>query len=255
MHGLGSDRRQPLGLFGHVVRATRGDDELVLAPEARAHGSSTLVGGPDDFELDRLADEIADDVRRVVAVGGGDPAPVTIMGISMGAAIALRICLRGLLPVERAVFVRPSFDDRSLPRNLRAFPVIGELLAEHGPGGVEAFRRTSVYRRIEAKSPAGARGLLAQFTAPQAVERAVRLIEIPRNRAYDHPAELGAVADRGIRSLVIGAPRDPVHPVKLADVWARSLGADSIVVPARDDGLPAQTAQIREALADWLERS
>ncbi|WP_438854609.1 alpha/beta fold hydrolase [Agromyces sp. M3QZ16-3] len=271
LHGLGADRRQPLDLFGPAL-ATPDDASIrVVAPDVRAHGTSTVVGDPADFELDRLADEVA---ARVVAElgstapvgaasggeassGSGAPSrPVTIVGISMGAAIALRIALRGLLPVERAVFVRPAFGDASLPPNLRAFPVIGELLREHGPhGGAERFVRTEPYLRVAEASPLGARGLLTQFQATDAARRAIRLVEIPRNRAFESDAEPGGLARRGIRSLVVGAPRDPVHPFELAERWAADLGAEFARVPARDDGQAAQTTAMREVVGRWLSRS
>jgi pimeloyl-ACP methyl ester carboxylesterase len=228
----------------------------MIAPDVRAHGASTVVGEPADFALDRLADEVAAEVRDVLTAGGGDAeasAPLAILGISMGAAIALRIALRGLLPVERAVFVRPAFDDASLPDNLRPFPVIGQLLADLGPeGGAERFRETEPYHRVAEASPAGGRGLLTQFTAPDAARRARRLVEIPRNRAFTGDAELAGLGARGIRSLVVGARRDPVHPLELAERWAAAIGAPLEVVPPRDDGLAAQTAMLRDRVERWL---
>lgn len=260
LHWLGADRRQPLELFLPAVRSALGPDEPVVAPEVRAHGDDPRIGAAADFAIDRLAEEVAVSVREQLGADAGSgaavdvdaAAPVTILGISMGAAIALRIALRGLLPVERAVFVRPAFGDRSLPDNLRQFPVIGELLAAEGPGAVERFRETSLFRRVEAESPAGGVGLLSQFGARAARERAVRLVEIPRNRAFADDAELATLAARGVSSFVVGAPRDPVHPFALAERWAGGLAAPLAVVPARDDGQAAQTAAVRSAVAGWL---
>jgi pimeloyl-ACP methyl ester carboxylesterase len=264
LHGLGADRSQPLGLFGPMLEelgaTATAATASVAAPDVRGHGASTVVGEPADFALDRLAHEVAKAADGVLGGGSGDAAtsarPVTLIGISMGAALALRICLLGLLPVQRAVFVRPAFGDRSLPVNLRPFPVIGELLRELGPvDAAERFRHTGPYLRVAHESPAGGRGLLTQFTAPDAARRAIRLVEIPRNRAFGQDAELGALASRGIRSLVVGAPRDPVHPFALAERWAGALGAPLERVPARDDGQAAQTAAMRDVVAGWFRRS
>ncbi|MFE5672826.1 hypothetical protein ACFQ58_14585 [Agromyces sp. NPDC056523] len=266
LHGLGAARSQPLGLFGPVLDGLGVPPGPIAAPDVRAHGASTLIGEPGDFALDRLAREVAESTRAMLGHASGAAAasappagvptrPLTIIGISMGAALALRICLLGLLPVERAVFVRPAFGDRSLPPNLRAFPVIGELLRELGPAaGAERFRHTDPYVRVADESPAGGRGLLTQFTAPDAARRAMRLVEIPRNRAFDADGDLGALASRGIRSLVVGAPRDPVHPFALAERWAGGLGSPLERVPPRDDGQPAQDAAIRAIVGGWLSR-
>lgn len=248
LHGLGADRGQPLALFGPVLAGLGVPAEAIAAPDVRAHGASTRIGDTADFALDRLA--------REVAAEADASEPVTIIGISMGAALALRICLLGLLPVERAVFVRPAFADRSLPANLRPFPVIGELLRELGPlEGAARFRRTEPYARVADESPAGGRGLLTQFTSPDAARRAIRLVEIPRNRAFDADGDLAALGGRGIRSLVVGAPRDPVHPFRLAERWAGGLGAPLERVPPRDDGQAAQDAAMREIVGGWLSRS
>lgn len=256
LHGLGADRRQPLELFTPVINAVAGPDGLVIAPDVRAHGGYLTVGEPADFEIDRLAAEVADAVRLARAEAGDEGAgasgPLTVIGISMGAALALRLALDERLPIGRAVFVRPSFSDEPLPAHLRAFPVIGQILADAGASGAGEFRERAIFKQVAAISPAGARGLLAQFAAPDAARRAMRLVEIPRNRAFASEAELAGLASRGIRSLVIGAPRDPVHPLALAERWAGGLGAPLEVLPARDDGQVAQTTRLRERLALWL---
>lgn len=258
LHGLGADRRQPLALFEPVIQAVEGADELVVAPDVRAHGGFLAVGEPADFAIDRLAAEVCGQVPVALAEAGRRAPeasePVTIIGISMGAAIALRIALAGLLPISRAVFVRPAFGDRSLPDNLRPFPVIGQILADAGPAGAAEFQERSVYRQVVAVSPAGGRALLGQFQAPDAARRAMRLVEIPRNRAFGVDAELGELSSRGIRSFVVGAVRDPVHPVPLAERWASALACPMELLPARDDGLAAQTQALRDRVARWLQR-
>jgi pimeloyl-ACP methyl ester carboxylesterase len=254
LHGLGADRSQPLGLFSPVLAspelASAAPGDEVIALDVRAHGGSPLLGTAGDFALDALARELA---ATTIDTASRPVEAVTLIGISMGAALALRIALSELLPVRRAVFVRPAFTSESLPPNLRAFPVIAELLTRLGPEeGAAAFRESSLYQHVAAASPLGARGLIAQFTAPDAAARAVRLSEIPRNRAYRDPAELGVLATRGVRSLVVAAPRDPVHPEAVAEEWAAGLAAPLLRVPARDDGQPAQTAAMRAGVAEWL---
>ncbi|MDF0514100.1 alpha/beta hydrolase [Agromyces sp. H3Y2-19a] len=259
LHGLGADRRQPLELFAPAVRAAAGDDELVIAPDVRAHGGYLTVGEPADFAIDRLAAEIATTTRAQVEKTTGRPVdddgPLTVIGLSMGAAIAMRLLLGGMLPIDRAVFVRPAFDDRSLPDNLRAFPVIGQLLIDAGPAGAQEFRERELYQRVADESPAAAKGLLSQFTSPDAARRAMRLVEIPRNRAFANDAELAALGGRGVSTFVIAAPRDPVHPVPTAEHWAGALGAPLAMLTERDAGQARQNAVLAEHLARWLERA
>jgi pimeloyl-ACP methyl ester carboxylesterase len=245
LHGLGSDRAQPLGL----LRSALPPGSEVIAPDVRAHGASDLLGAGADFSLDALADDVTEQVVRA----GAAHKPLTVLGISMGAAIALRLASRRILPIDRAVFVRPAFTSEPLPENLAVFPVLAQLLHDHGAKrGERIFRASGLFRRAEEESPAGAQALAQQFRVPRAAERAVRLAEIPRNAAYRDSGELSQVI---ARTLVIAAERDPVHPVAVAEQWARGLpDADLERAPARDDGQAQQTERIRSHVRDWLAR-
>ncbi|ROQ56087.1 pimeloyl-ACP methyl ester carboxylesterase [Rathayibacter sp. PhB152] len=245
LHGLGGDRSQPLGL----LRAALPAGTEVIAPDVRAHGTSELIGGAADFSLDALADEVTEHVIRA----GAAHKPLTVLGISMGAAIALRLASRKVLPIDRAVFVRPAFTAEPLPENLTVFPVIAQLLHDHGAKrGERLFRASGLFERAAQVSPASAEALCLQFRSPQAQERAVRLAEIPRNAAYRDSGELGEVI---ARTLVIAADRDPVHPVAVAEQWARALpDADLERVPSRDAGLAQQQERIRGHVREWLGR-
>ncbi|AZZ50515.1 hypothetical protein C5E02_10155 [Rathayibacter rathayi] len=245
LHGLGGDRSQPLELLRSALPA----GSEVIAPDIRAHGASDLLGAPGDFALETLADEVTEEVVRA----GAAHKPLTVLGISMGAAIALRLAVRRVLPIDRAVFVRPSFTAEPLPENLTVFPVIAQLLHDHGAKrGERMFRASGLFARAAEVSPAAAEALTRQFRSPQAADRAVRLAEIPRNAAYRDSAELGEVI---ARSLVIAADRDPVHPVDVAEEWARALpDADCERVPSRDAGFAAQQDRIRGHVREWLAR-
>ncbi|PPH28520.1 hypothetical protein C5C37_10545 [Rathayibacter sp. AY1F9] len=245
LHGLGGDRSQPLGLLRSALPA----GSEVIAPDVRAHGASELLGAPGDFALEALADEVTEEIVR----SGAAHKPLTVLGISMGAAIALRLAVRRVLPIDRAVFVRPAFTAEPLPENLTVFPVIAQLLHDHGAKrGERMFRASGLFARAAEVSPASAEALTLQFRSPRAAERAVRLAQIPRNAAYRDSGELGEVI---ARTLVIAAERDPVHPVEVAEAWARALpDADCERVPSRDEGFAAQQDRIRGHVRGWLAR-
>jgi pimeloyl-ACP methyl ester carboxylesterase len=234
LHGLGGDRRQPLGLIGPALP----DGATVIAPDVRAHGASTLLGTPADFTLDSLAGEIA---------AGLPHEPLTIIGVSMGAALGLRLALRADIEVHKLVFIRPAFTDEPLPDNLAVFPAIGELLETAGAErGEELFRETDLYRELLLASPLGAEGALEQFRKPDAAERAIRLVEIPRHPAF---AAAGDLAGITAPTSVIAAPRDPVHPVDVAELWTGALPNASLsLVPARDESLDDYVAGTRAAV-------
>ncbi len=243
LHGLGGDREQPLSLVGPCLP----EGAKVLAPDLRAHGGSTLIGSPADFAFDRITTELAETVR---AEGLGDE-PLTVIGISLGAALALRLHLAAALPVERLVLLRPAFTDQAVPPNLAVFPVIGELLHRHSAERAEKlFRLSGVYRRIREESALGAAGMIEQFRKPDAAARAIRLVELPRNRAFEPGDRPGSVP-----TTIIAAPRDPVHPLSVAELWKQKLPGSSLVtVPARDDGMKPYVAATRAAVRAALRQ-
>jgi pimeloyl-ACP methyl ester carboxylesterase len=262
LHGLGGSREDALAMFGPIVPPGR----LVVAPDARSHGADLEPAGAAELTLEAITAGVVREVEAARAaasasspssapssssVSSSSSEPVTLIGISMGAAIALRIALSGALPVEQAVFVRPAFTDESLPENLRAFPVIGELLADRGAlEGERAFIDTSLYAAVRAESRLGAAGLLEQFRSPDAAARANRLIEIPRSPGFTAADDLGGL---DLPMAIAWAPRDPVHPVPVAELWMDELdGAASLPLPARDDDYSAYVAATRGGVAGWL---
>ncbi|MCU1547013.1 MAG: hypothetical protein JWP30_2113 [Homoserinimonas sp.] len=240
LHGLGGDRRQPLSLLQPVLPT----NASLLAPDIRAHGGSPLFGPPGAFSFGKLTTELGQQVHDA----GLGMQPLTIIGISLGAALSLRLALSGKFAVDRLILLRPAFTDESLPQNLRAFPVMGELLHRHAPpAAAAAFRRTGIYRDLERVSPLGAAGALQQFRDPHARERAIRLVELPRNRAFTNAGDLTGVT---AQVTVVAAPRDPVHPLAVAELWHDALpGSRLTVLPARDDGLKDYITATRQAVA------
>jgi pimeloyl-ACP methyl ester carboxylesterase len=243
LHGLGGDSRQPLSLVGPALPPGAN----VIAPDLRAHGDSPLIGQPSDFAFPAIIGELVDLVRR----SGLSDEPLTVIGISLGAALGLRLARTGLLSIDRLVLLRPAFTDQPIPPNLAVFPVIGELLHRYPAHRAEAlFRSSSRYRGLRDASPLGASGVIEQFRKPEASARAVRLVELPRNRAFepeDPPMPPAPAA-------IIAAPRDPLHPLEVAQQWHRMLPGSTLTqLPARDDGMAAYVAATRAAVTEALQ--
>ena len=228
LHGLGGDRSQPLGLLAEGL-----DGYAVLAPDARAHGATDLLGNPDDFRFPALAGDLLALLRRL----GQHRKPTVLAGISMGCAIALRVLLTGTLDVRGVVLVRPAFTDQPSPTNLAALPVIADLLDSLGPEG---------------GAPAGAASQLGQFSSRLAQQRSRRLREIASDRAYDGDE----LANVRVPTLVIGAPQDPEHPMAIAERWGVSIpGAHLLTVPSRDDDPIGYRKAIADATAAHVAQS
>ena len=258
IHGLGGSGADLLDQLGPIIPSGL----PVFAPDVRGHGPTAPLDPSlpaSAFSIEALTDDIAARIAewRATLLAAQAAEPLTVIGTSMGAAIALRLGMRlGTEPgeLERLVFVRPAFTDVPLPHNLRAFPVIGELLADLGPDeGARVFLGTEVYADTLAESPTAAEALLGQFHSPDAAARSRRLLEIPRSVAFDDTESL---ADIVVPTAIAWAPRDPVHPISVAELWMDELdGAVSLPLPARDDDPAAYLAATRTTLAAHLNWS
>jgi pimeloyl-ACP methyl ester carboxylesterase len=232
LHGLGGDSAQPWAYLNGTSGLRR------IAPDLRAHGATSYIGPDDAFTFDGLADDAVALLDRLSVTG-----PVVAVGVSMGAGIALNLAIRWPDRVSALALVRPAWLDCPMPPNLAAFPLIAGMLRTCGTGkGLARFERTAAYQAVRAVSDSGAASLRGQFTAPYAVDRVVRLDRMPHSAPIPDAAALRQVR---CAALVVGAPRDPVHPLALAEATAAALPDASLrVVVARDEDPARQLAQI-----------
>jgi pimeloyl-ACP methyl ester carboxylesterase len=242
LHGLGGDLEQLWGVTGPEVG---GRPAAILAPDARAHGETRFVGeGPLNFDvlgLDLLT--LVDRLRlgpRLVLVG-----------VSMGAATALRVALDGPQRVHGLVLVRPAWLHERWPENLAPFGEIAALLSEQGPAAGRArFEASRLYQEVRAVSPSTASSLLAQFDKPYALARVRRLEDLPGAVPYQHPDDLRAVR---APTLVVGAPGDPVHPVRFAEELAGLIpGSRLALITPRDLSPERNLAELKAAVGGFV---
>ena len=242
LHGLGGDCTQPWEYAsGRIGRefATR------LAPDARAHGSSLLQ------DLSALSfDVMVDDLIALVDHLRVGPRLV-LVGVSMGATTALRFALREERRVGALVLIRPVWTNEPLPTNLAAFGEIASSLRSHGPvAGRAIFSRSSTYKTIARASASAAASVLDQFQKPNALERVRRLEDMPRSVPYAARAELSAIT---APTLVIEAPDDPIHPLSIADEWARFIPTARLSRICSRDGAPDRhRAALRYAVDNFI---
>ncbi|MDR7158373.1 pimeloyl-ACP methyl ester carboxylesterase [Arthrobacter sp. BE255] len=226
------------------------NDIAVLAPDARAHGATALVGEPSDFTFPAM---VADLLALIRATGQAEK-PTYIAGISMGAALALHTVYTHALDLRGAGYIRPAFSHVPFPEHLKVMKVIAEILDQYGQEeGLHRFTETVAYQTVAAISPSGAASLRDQFTKPGVLERSIRLAEIPRNTAFDSAqSQEGKV----LPALIVGTPGDPVHPLLLAENWAAQLPhAKFVQVPSRDDDPVAYEKGIQAAVLSHVKQA
>jgi len=242
LHGLGGDLTQPRDCTGAVID---GRPASRLAADARLHGL-THLSDPDPITFDLLAADIGALTDAV-----GLPAERVWVGVSMGAATALRVALRGQSQLRGLVLIRPAWLNQPHPPNLAAFPLIADLLNTHGArAGKTVLAEHHLWRSIRDESVSMAASLLEQFDKPWALSRARRLQEIPADVPFTDPAELQAIT---APTLVIGAPGDPVHPLAIARQWADWIPtARYAQITARDEDAQRHQIDLRRTVDCFL---
>src|SRR5262249_1823636 len=126
-HGLGAQAQQPVELAGEALPVR------LVAMSGRGHGATRPLGDLRLLAIDAFAEDLAalaPPLGRRRASGGG---------ISMGAAVALRLAVRQPARVERLVLVRPAWLTQAAPPHLEVLRLVARHLRAAGRGGVAAF--------------------------------------------------------------------------------------------------------------------
>ncbi len=237
-HGLGAPLEQPLAVFpdANVTRIT-------LA--CRGHEDSDL-GPPEDLSMATFARDalaLLDDlgIGRLAAAGG----------ISLGAAIALRLAAYHPERVGRLILARPAWVDQPALDTMAGYVAAGRHLELYGGrDGLERFRSLPLIGEIEAQSPDNAKSLLGFFARARPETTIALLSRLPK----DWPG----VPDTLLRNLaqpatIIGTGEDIVHPLHFARELARLIpGAKLVVIPSKSADPAAYTSAFRSALARAL---
>ncbi len=237
-HGLCGDAQQPADVFP-------ADRFRCLTVECRGHGLSE-AGDPAFFSIATFAEDVASviDARKL--------GPLPVGGISMGAAIALRLAVTRPDLVSALILARPAWVTDANPPNMQANALVGRLLAAHDP--VEAgalLERSAVAADLAANAPdnlASLRGFLTRSPQPVTAELLTRI-------SADGPGVTKAQL-RALRlpTLVIGHGRDAVHPLATAEALAALIpGAELALIPPKADDLTGYRAAFKASLQRFLE--
>ncbi len=237
-HGLGGSEAQAAETFPVDAGVRR------VTLECRGHGGSD----PDPahrYSIAAFADDVLAlcDALRVDRFVAG--------GISMGAAVALRIAARHPERVRGLVLVRPAFLFDPAPPNMRPNALVADFLASDPPGvAKDRFMATDCARRLAREAPdnlASLAGFLDRGSSPA-------LAELLRRIASDDPGvsreEAGALR---VPALVVGNEVDHVHPLGTARELAATIPGDRLarVTPKAHDRA-AHLAEVGAAIRAFL---
>jgi pimeloyl-ACP methyl ester carboxylesterase len=237
-HGLGGGEAQVAQAFPSGPGLRR------ITLECRGHGASGL-GTSRPFSLEMFADDIvaaADQAGLDRFVAGG---------ISMGAAIALRLACRHSDRVAGLLLVRPAWTFGSAPMNMRPIAEVAGLILDHGPDKARTiFAQSQTAVRLQREAPDNLASLFGYFDRPDAAAFA----QVLANIAADGPgvSERDAAA-LGIPALVIGNAMDAVHPLPAAHRLAAAIPGATFaeITPKALDG-NRHFAELRAEITAFL---
>ena len=172
-------------------------------------------------------------------------API-VGGISMGAAIALRLAVRHPRRFRALVIARPAWVSAPFPDNMRPYAEVGELL-ERDPAveARERFEATATAALLAREAPDNLASLLGFFGRPDGRAFGQLLATI----AADGPGvSIDEISQLRLPTLVLGHAADLAHPL----AYAKRLA--SLIPDARLAVFTTPKAEDRAAIPARLPR-
>jgi pimeloyl-ACP methyl ester carboxylesterase len=237
-HGLGGGEAQVAQSFPAGAGCRR------ITLECRGHGGSEL-GSARPFSFQMFADDVvaaADQAGLDRFVAGG---------ISMGAAIALRLACRHPDRVAGLLLVRPAWTFDKAPANLRPIAEVADLILDHGPDKArEIFAQSGTAARLRREAPDNLASLFGYFDRPDAAPFAQVLAHIAADGSGVSKSDAAAL---GIPVLVVGNALDAVHPLSAAHTLAATIpGASFAEITAKALDSVGHFAELQAQITAFL---
>ncbi len=230
-HGLGADHNQPTEVFP----STEGIRRITL--ECRGHGASEL-GDTQAISIAQFADDaiaLLDHLGVERAVFGG---------ISLGAAIALRLAAMHPKRVVALILARPAWIAENAPHRMKIYQEVAHLLIEYGPKqGAIRFEASPLLHEIESISPDNATSL-RRFFERNPVTTAPLLALIPLEGPRISRSDILALE---CPTQVIANRQDFIHSLDTAEILA------SLITHSRLSVITSKTVNRRQHISEFQE--
>jgi pimeloyl-ACP methyl ester carboxylesterase len=207
-HGLCGDANQTADVMPDIAGIR------CMTLECRGHGGSQ-AGDPALLSIATLTDDVA------ALIASQNLAPAVVGGISMGAAIALRLAVHRPGDVRALVLARPAWVTRSAPDNMRPYGEVGALLARYpAPEARRIFAGSDTAKVLRRDAPDNLASLDGFFNRmPHDITRDL-LTSIARDGPGIEAADLGRIA---CPVLILGHEQDLAHPFAMCEELAALL--------------------------------
>ncbi len=238
-HGLCGDAAQPAQVFPEQ------SGYRCITLECRGHGASQ-TGDLQNFSIATFSDDLAAYLRANTL------APVALGGISMGAAIALRLAVTAPDLVGALVLARPAWLCADGPENMRPNALAGALLRDHPPAEARRlFEESELAVLLREAGPDNLASIRGFFEREPAAITAALLCRISADGPGVSEAQVRALR---MPTLLIGHGRDAVHPLAYARTLADWIpGARLVEITPKARDAAAYRDDFRAALAAFFK--
>lgn len=239
LHGLCGDAAQTREAFPPECGFQR------VSVETRGHGASE-PGDLSKLSIATFASDIADFIEQELKE------PVVVGGISMGAAISLRLAIKRPDLVQALIVARPAWLTAFAPENMAPNAEVGRLLGILAPEAAkQAFVAGEIGQRLETDAPDNLATLLGFFSR-QPVEVTAALLTAISNDGPGVTEE--EIASLTIPTLVIGHEKDLIHPLAYARSLAERIAhAGFAEITPKTSGRTQYVADFHAAMRNFLK--
>lgn len=238
-HGLCGDAAQPAEMI------SSGSEFKHHVLECPGHGKSEL--GPNtDISIAAFTDLL------VAMMDEHDLPECPVGGISMGAAIALRLAVLKPKRVSHLILARPAWTIRSAPENMRPNAEVGKLLCLHDRDTARsAFLETAVFDELRDRAPENLVSLAGFFDRRNQADTARLLCAISRDGVGVSERQIATLS---MPVLIIATDRDLIHPLTHAQELASMIPNATLreITPKSTDRA-AHVAEFQAALSAFLK--
>ncbi len=234
-HGLTADEAQVAD-----IAPAQGFRRLTL--ECRAHGPSQ-AGPVEAFSIPQFAEDVLAfaDARGIEKFVLG--------GISMGAAIALRLAVIAPKRVTALILARPAWNWQAAPDNMQVFLDIADFVEKADRAG---FAKSAIAQRFAKLAPDNLASFNKLFDRTDLPTTAELLRRIAASGPDVTKAQVKAIK---IPTLVLANKVDLVHPMSQAETLATTIPKAKLLELAPKATKPdLHLKQFREALFDFLKQ-
>jgi pimeloyl-ACP methyl ester carboxylesterase len=238
-HGLCGDSLQTREAFPRVARFRP------ITLECRGHGRSE-AGDLRSLSIATFTEDVA---ALIESIGAG---PVVAGGISMGAAVCLRLAVKRPDLLRALILVRPAWITAPAPANMEPNAQVGSLLTEYPPEEARnIFMQSEMAMHLSQVAPDNLESLKGFFGREPIEVTAALLKQISNDGPGISDAEVQALT---VPALVVGHERDYIHPYSHAKALADMLPNSTLkAITPKATSKALYISDLHRAITEFLE--